>query len=168
MTRRRATTLAELVICLSIGSSIMLLAIKVTHQAMTASSQARQRGDVDRAGARLAQQLRHDVHRAVDVTVEVPENLRVEHVDETVTTYQADRGRIIRDHQLADGQNEREEYRLTDDDALEFRLVEEPKRVQLTVRRRRNPDDVATTVRLHVVAAVGKMVTAEQASETKP
>ena len=165
MNRRRATTLAELVICMSIGSSIMLLAIKVTHQTMTASSQTRQRGDVDRVAGRLAQQLRSDVHRAVDVSVE-PDNLRIVYADETVATYEAVRGRITRGHRLADQQNEQEVYLLADDDEPEFRLVDEPKRIELIVRRRHDSGDAAPNTRLHVVAVVGKLVTAEKAKGT--
>lgn len=167
MNKRRATTLVELVICMSIGSSLMLLSIEVAHQAFSASSRAHQRAELGRTGSRLAQQFRYDVHRATEATVEDPATVRVRYADETVVIYKAGDGRITREHSPATGETEHESYFLGQNQLVSFKSLDDPKRMELVARDETNLHNVAPRLELHVAAVVGKLRQAEQSGETE-
>jgi hypothetical protein len=154
--RRRGTTLMELVICMTIGSSIMLMAIQVTHQAMTASSQALQRSQQERAGARLAQQFRSDVHRASDVVIESEETVRAQLADETKVTYKILTDRVTREEVPKEGPSLHESYDVGDGAKVAFHEIAAPRRIELVMLRETLLHKLPPRIELHAVAVVGK------------
>ena len=57
MNRRKAFTLVEMLMTMTMGSSLMLLAIGLVHQSMSMSKLAKIRGEHDRSLARLAERF---------------------------------------------------------------------------------------------------------------
>ena len=70
--RRRSLghTLVELLIVMSTGSAMLVLAIGMIHQSMTISSRSEKQANHHRAYSRLAMQLRDDIRASVRCRVE--------------------------------------------------------------------------------------------------
>lgn len=192
MKHRTGTVLAELVICMSIGSSLMLLAIGVAHQALSASSRARQRCDVNRACIRLERQFRNDVHRAAKLTSVAAESLQIELDDSTNVTYEVKDNSVVRvqstatkadasvsdavratdadvtavDQKVVDpttsSAGERERYVVGENRSIVFGQLEDPPRAALTIRHNLELQNIAPRIELYVVAVVSKLNEAEQ------
>ena len=162
MKQRTGSMLAEAVICMSIGSSLMLLAISIAHQALTTSSNTRHRCDLNRIGMRLEQQLRSDVHRAQSLANTAADRVEIELHDKTTVTYAVADRDILRTRSLPSGEKEYERFALGDDRSATFRSLDDPARLELTVLYTTRLDHVAPRIELHVVAVTGKLVDSDR------
>lgn len=62
MRHRAAHTLVELVVSMTVGSALMVLAVGLLHQSLSLASTARTRANQFRTLDRLAQDFRRDAH----------------------------------------------------------------------------------------------------------
>lgn len=169
MNRRRGSSLVELMMCMTAGSTLMLVAIGLVHQTLTVSSQASQQVDHDRTLARLATQFRRDAHAATEASADAETELRLSLSDETEVIYAAADRKITRRHELASGEVENETFALDDKHSATFPTQSERDRAELLIRRDTGLHSAGRRVALHVVAAVNKLPWAEQGGEeTEP
>ncbi|MGI9455342.1 MAG: PulJ/GspJ family protein [Aeoliella sp.] len=158
MKHRPAFTLVELLISMSIGATLMALAIGVVHRTMNLQSAARAQEASHRAAAQLSRQFRRDIHRSASValndggvtlSVETPSGI-------LPTTYAFDDGTLIREQIKGDGRRHREQYHFGRHAQFDIRVEPEPRRIVLTVEKaviaRETP-----RVLLHCEAVVGRL-----------
>ena len=94
MTRRNGSTLVELVLSMSAGSAIMLLAISLVHQTMTLTEKSRHRSDNNRTLDQLAHHFRRDVHLAAEINVDANDTLSIKSTDGSQVDLASDYYRI--------------------------------------------------------------------------
>ncbi len=141
MNDRQAFTLTELLITMSAGSTLMMLAVGLVHQSMHLTTAARGRADEHRAISKLANQFRQDVHWADEVVVESAETVRLSIRSVGEVTYDCQASECVR---LAPGEPatgdqaarpHRERFLLKTGGAVLFEMLEQPSRAVLTVFR---------------------------------
>ena len=135
MNRRHGITMIEVVVTMTVGSTLMVLAIGLVHQTLSLSTASRQRDDHLRSLNLLSRQFRVDVHRATDCTVPSPDQLQLEMPDETVVTFQAESNRVTRTQPTSDGRTRRAVFSLLSNSSARFQLIGDPDRAVVTVVR---------------------------------
>lgn len=163
MIRRKAFTLVELCVTMSVGSAMMILAIGMLHQSMSLATVARQRGDYQRALDRLASEFRRDVHRAVQCTVDTQQSAALTMSDDTVVTYRSEGNRVIRQQPLGDGRSRRETFEFDDASTAIFESLQQPARSVLTVIHQSPIGGMKPRVDRKVAAVIGRLSQQEQA-----
>ncbi|MFK8113267.1 MAG: type II secretion system protein J [Rubripirellula sp.] len=134
-TSRSAFTLVELLVTMTAGSAMMILAIGMVHQAMSINSMSRQQADQARARSRLGTDFRQDVHLAKNSIVESDQRVTLVRVDETRVTYIADGNQVTREQVLSEDQTRREGYSFSDESTVMFKSLGSPNRTVLTILR---------------------------------
>jgi type II secretory pathway pseudopilin PulG len=166
MKRRSAYTLVELTVVMSMGSTLLFVAVGLLHQAMTLASasqaQARQHRELDR----LARQFRLDVHRAAECSVVPPLQLGLVMPDQSQVRYEVRDNRILRRQSIAGQSDSGDSFLLASGATANFELRGEPERAGLTVLARPHPAVDATRVDRQVVAVVGRLLAHETAAVT--
>ncbi len=169
MNNRRAFTLIEMLVSISVGSVLMGLALGMVHRTMRAESTARTNAQVERTAARLSRQFRHDIHQAQSISLDGQQtdtpSLRLMLSDQRPVTYQIERGRVLREQQQGDEQTHREVFSFPDDHSLLFAELAEPSRAVLTVEHDTKLVGISPQVRLHVEAVVGQFLRLSQTEE---
>ena len=162
---RNGFTLIELIVTMTTGSALMVLAIGLVHQSMSLTSLNRERADYQRTCGRLATQWRGDVHRASEAAA--PSEVSLDLIDSAgdVVSYRSESGRVIRRQPLKDGQVRTEYFELNDRTVVTFRVADAPRRATMTVaafrsaeRNTPTPDD-ASRIDLQVISVVGRTPT---------
>jgi prepilin-type N-terminal cleavage/methylation domain-containing protein len=166
MKQRRAFTLVELLTTMTIGSSIMLLAIGLVHQSMSMSKLNKARWEHDQSLARLAQQFRSDVHAASEVISVSAESLLLKLDDGSLVTYKRDAGGVILEKASSASASARDVFRLSADCQAVFVLQTDPNRIVLQVERSVENTEFQPPVDLRVVAMVGRWKQLEQGGGT--
>jgi prepilin-type N-terminal cleavage/methylation domain-containing protein len=168
MNHRPAFTLVELLISMSIGATLMALAIGVVHRTMNLQSAARAQEAGHRAAAQLSRQFRRDIHRSASValndggvtlSVETPSGV-------LPTTYSFDGGTLIREQIQGDGRRHREQYQFGRRAQFDIRVEAEPRRVVLMIKQ----DIVAreaSRVLVHCEAVIGRLAAFDQSPEVQ-
>ena len=169
MNRRRASTLVELMVCLSAGSTLMLVAIGLVHQTLKISREVSQHADHDRSLARLATLFRRDAHHATGASIESETELRMTRANDSEVIYRFADQRITREYKLASGEVENEGFAVDQEISATFESSSDPNQAALLVRRDTGLHDARPRIELHVVAVLSKLRGAEQGGgETKP
>lgn len=135
-TKQRGFTLTELMVTMSLGSGLMMLAVGLVHQTMRLTSEARWRAAEHRTIWRLVDQFRRDVHRADAVVVDSPESIRMVVAglgDVTYTVRWAGCDRVVGTEQETGSSHE--SYRLQAGGQITFESLREPDRVAMTIGR---------------------------------
>ena len=131
MIQRRGFSLIEMLLTMTVGSALMVLAMTLLQQAMTLSSQTRRQCDSDRATHRLCEQFRRDAHTASAVTTNTSEET-VFAIDSDSVIYRVLDGTVTRTRSI---QQENERYDLGPSASVEIKTLDQPERIRLTVRR---------------------------------
>ncbi len=87
MRHRAAHTLVELVVSMTVGSALMVLAVGLLHQSLSLASTARTRANQFRTLDRLAQDFRRDAHLATSVVTPDAQRLELTTEDGGVIRY---------------------------------------------------------------------------------
>ncbi len=140
MNARRGFTLTELLITMTAGSALMVLAVGLVHQSMHLTSAARRGADEHRAMSRLASQFRADIRMADRVTLESDSQIRISIPEQGEVTYIAEAAtcaRTIADPSAGDrnAQAGRESYQLQPGGLMRFEMLEQPRRAALVLSR---------------------------------
>ncbi len=98
MRLRSGTVLMETIICMGIGSVLMLLAVKLLHQSFQHSRQTKSRFDVAIAQNRLARQFRTDAWSAIEAQANA-EQVVFRSSDSATISYQNINGFVQRETQ---------------------------------------------------------------------
>jgi prepilin-type N-terminal cleavage/methylation domain-containing protein len=161
MSNRNAYSLVELMVTMSIGSSLMLLAVGLVHQSFTLSSTAKSRIDHQRATDRLSHDFRQDVHRASEAIIDQPEQVELVRSDGVRIRYVADGSRVQREETLNGEVQRREAYRLSESLLATFQTVNQPRRLILQLSPTASNLPVTTPAR-QVAAVLGRTLTHER------
>ena len=129
---RRAFTLVELVVVMSAGSVVMMLAIGSVHQAMALSAESRQRADHQRVAVRLASEFRQDVHRAVNAS-ESLQRVLLTMSDQSIVKYESKGNRVVRSVTRAEVTTYQDIFELRESCQSSLETIENPERVVLVV-----------------------------------
>lgn len=136
-------TLIEVVIVMSIGSTVMLAAVSWIHRSLHLTSQIHSSQQHQASLVRLAQCFRQDVRDAQQATLDGP-LLTLQRLTASGTSsdtagsqveYQIDESRIERLETLASGQIRRESFPLADGSRARWRVEPLPQAVELRVIR---------------------------------
>ena len=162
MIRRHGSTLVELVLSMSAGSAVMLLAISLVHQAMALNEGSRHRSDHNRVLDQLAQRFRGDVHSAMDIDVDADNAMSIKSLDGSVVTYVAKNHSIVRERKKAVGGNEQERFVLADASAGVFQKLSSPARASIVVSHHSGLQGIPPRVDLAIQTMVGQWSTLER------
>ena len=163
--QRNGSTLIELVLSMSAGSAIMLLAISLVHQTMSLTEKSRHRSDNNRTLDQLAQHFRRDVHLAAEINVDANDTLSIKSTDGSQVTYQARNQTVVRERKYASLENENERFVLADASSANFQWMPNPERASLIVRTDSGLYGVAPRVDLHVETLMGRWQALERRAE---
>ena len=163
--RRHGSTLVELVLSMSAGSAVMLLAISLLHQTMTLAEKSRHRSDNNRTLDQLAQHFRRDVHTAAEIDDVAKDTLTIKYPDGSQVTYKAQNEIVVRERKHASLGNENERFVLDDASSANFQSMRNPERVFLIVSTDTGLHGIPPRVDLHVEAIVGRWQALERSSE---
>ena len=156
MMRRNGSTLIELLLSLSAGSAVMLLAISLVHQAMTLTELSRHRSDNSRSLDQLASSFRSDVHLAVSIDVADDASMKIKTTDGSLVTYVANNHSVSRIRAYETGQDEHERFALDDASSASFQLTQNPERATLMVRNDMGLQRIPPRIDLHIKTMVGR------------
>ncbi len=169
MNNRRAFTLVEMMVSISVGSVLMALALGIVHRTMRTESTARTHAEVERTAARLSRQFRHDIHQAKSVSLDNQQSdatlLRLVLPDQQPITYRIEKRGILREQQHRDEQTHREIFTFPDDYILQFAELTEPSRAMLTLKHDTKLVGIAPQIKLHIEAVIGQFLRLSQTGE---
>ncbi len=165
--------MVELLVVMSTGSTLLVLAIGLIHQAMTLSAVTQAESDCQFAMQRLTVAFRIDVQRAQRCSVETPERIELVMSDDSVVTYVDETGAVIRNQTAVDQSRSRESYRLLPTTTAMFESLDDSQIAALTVARSTKPTidtDVDTKRRIQrrIEARIGSMMRYERAGLVMP
>ncbi len=161
MRNRNAYSLVELMVTMSIGSSLMMLAVGLVHQSFTLASTAKSRIDHQRTTDRLTHDFRQDAHRASDAMVDQPQQVELIRSDGVRVRYVVDGSHIQREESLNGQVQRREGYQLSENLLASFQTVDQPRRLILQLSpTASNPP--ATSPARQVTAVLGRTLTHER------
>ncbi len=163
MKQRNGSTLVELVLSMSAGSAVMLLAIGLVHQTMTLTEKSRHRADNHRNLDQLAQIFRRDVHMALEIDVTSDDKLLIKNPDGSHVTYSSQNHSVVRQRKYVSLGNENERFILGDVSTASFQRISNPERISLTVSSETGLDGFPSRADLHVESIVGRCRSLEQA-----
>ena len=152
-------TLVEMLVTMTVSSTLLALATGMIHQTMALQSQGRKRAARQQVALRLASQFRRDLRHGGQAALRQDGATLIlegtEPGDATVT-YSAEDGRVLRAQQRADGRLQREPFRFGPDDQAHFELLPNPRRaaVVITHPARRLGDQPRLV--LHVEGVLGR------------
>lgn len=156
MNRRSAFTLVEMLMTMTVGSSLMLLAIGLVHQSLSMSKLAKTRGDHDRSLAWLAQQFRSDSHLTSELISVSSVGMSMKLVDESVVTYQWNAPTVSREQSGPGRDTARESFRLDEACIAAFASLDHPSRAVIQVERKIANTEVPSPMDMRIVAVVGR------------
>ncbi|QDS86864.1 hypothetical protein EC9_10390 [Rosistilla ulvae] len=165
---RPGFTLIELIMAMSIGSVLMLLAIGVVHQALTFSKLGQGRADQDRTLVRLDRQFRNDVHRSRGFELTDRQTVELTIDDNRRVVYAIDENQIQR-HTADDGkQQDRELFLLDDRSTIELQMLDAPQRLGIVVRSDTGLQGVPQRTDRQIVAVPGLLYQQLPNRDTSP
>jgi hypothetical protein len=167
MTNRRAHTLIELCVTMTVGSALMVTTVGLLHQSLSLASTARGRADAQRTVDRLANDFRHDVHLASAVTNSDAEQIEFTRDDEAVVRYRADEQRIERTELSGDAIVRRASYSFDQAITIRFETVDAPRRVAIVLEPAAASEGPRRTPAHRITAVVGRRL-ALQLGELSP
>ncbi len=152
MIQRRGFSLIEMLLTMTVGSALMVLAMTLLQQAMSLSSQTQKQCDSDRTTHQLCEQFRRDAHSASTViTNDHAETIFI--VDFESVLYRVLDGTVIRTRPT---QQEYERYKLGESASVTIEPLDPPTRISLTVRRQPSLKHVGPRTDRQVTVSVGR------------
>ncbi|MGI9427904.1 MAG: prepilin-type N-terminal cleavage/methylation domain-containing protein, partial [Bythopirellula sp.] len=162
MNKPQAFTLVEMLVCISMGSVLMGLALTMVHRTMRIEFAARSNSQVERTAIRLSSQFRHDVHRAQTASRNSLQagavTVRLVLPGERSIVYQLEQNIALRQQQRTAGQTQRESFVFPEDYHFQVEELTNPARLALILERDPQLIGVSPQRRLHVEAVVGQFL----------
>jgi len=154
--RRQGISLIELILALSLGSTVMVLAVTLVHRTLTHVSIAAERFDHQTAMNRLVQSFRSDVHRATDAQLSSPNLLRLRMPDDVVVTYRCQSGVVRRSEPLSDDRERRESFAFLAQTEVVFERLASPERIAFSATRKGLLKESQSIVDRRVQGVIGR------------
>ncbi len=160
MKRRHAFTLIETLVSMTVGGTLMTLALALLQQSMALSSTAKRVAYEDSTANRLVDQFRFDVGVAEEVTIQSPDTVSLGGESGEVV-YVVANGRITSERTSKsewaseNDKTRREVFSLGPLCDVKFEMHKQPDRATLTLSRRSELKQVAPRVWRQASAIVG-------------
>jgi len=164
---RNGYTLIELSVTISVGSSLMMLAVGLLHQTMNLTSTARTRAAQHHTLDRLTQDFRQDVHVTTEAALTDPQHLELLRADGTAVRYQIEPARIRREERLEGAIVRREDYVLGEGLVVTFETMDQPERAAFQLRAPSANAGAGPSPTRQVAAVLGRKL-AHQRAEVSP
>ncbi|TWU32983.1 PulJ/GspJ family protein [Novipirellula artificiosorum] len=126
-------TLIEMVVSMSVGTSLMVLAVGLVHQSMRIKSISDERSDQNRTTQRLIQHFRDDVHHARSIET-VANGMKIITPDEQQITYLVETEQVDRMETRPDGRVRRESYLLAKSFAAAFAVTSDQQQAEVVIQ----------------------------------
>ncbi|MEQ1826484.1 MAG: hypothetical protein ABL921_11090 [Pirellula sp.] len=157
--RRLGTLLHEVVIVISLSSSLVLLGIRLLHQTMTFGSDTRSRIAFRHTSSQLADQFREDVHDAVSISLENEGSIHMQLGSSATVFYRSDpsnRPTLERRLVRPAGDEAVERFRLLDRSHVVFSRVDAIDAIAFEIMSKAPGNEDITRHELRVVAKTGR------------
>lgn len=161
MKKRKGSTLVELVLSMSAGSAVMLLAISLVHQTMTLTEKSRHRADNHRSLDQLSQHFRRDIRLAVGIELTSNDELLIKNSDGSQVSYTCQNHYVVRQRRHTSLGNENERFILGAESTASIQKIPNPERISLIVSSETGLVGIPPRVDLHVESIVGRMLLLE-------
>ncbi len=160
---RKGFSLIELLLAMSVGSTVMLLSVGLLHRTMAQVSRATDRAEHQAALNRLVESFRRDVHNAVEVELRSPQELRLQLSSGAEVTYQYESHVVRRSQRVNEEQAGRDSFSLLPRTNIEFSLLAQPQRISLNVTAETELDNEPPVVDRRSEAVIGRLANFERA-----
>ena len=157
MTRREGFSMIEMVVALSTGSALMVIAIGLVHRTMTIHSAVELDANLQKAAARLSRDLRRDLHRSTSFAL-TDETLTLEFDSKSfgeAPVYYFAKGKVRRE-QSRDENRRREYYDFGPQSEIHVDGRTDPQRIEFLIRERTPITHAPGRLLLRVEAVVGR------------
>jgi len=161
-TMRPGFSLIELLLAMSVGSTVMVLSVGLVHRTLLNVSAATLASEHQSTMNRLVQSFRDDVHRATDADVVSPRSLSVTMSDGTEVTYQCVSNVVHRRQRLDKDSVRRESFSFLERTQIKFESLESPRRISLNASRETGLKGRRSVIDRHAEAVIGRMKTFER------
>lgn len=172
MNNQRGFTLVEMLVSISAGSVLLVLATGVVHRTMRVESVVRENAAAERAALRLSRQFRHDIHQAKSVSLDGRQAdqpvLQIVLSGQAPVSYRVEHTGVLREQPHNDTQIYREHFSFPDNYTVKFNELPSPRRVALTLERDTGLVGVPPRVELHVEAVISQFLQLRQPKENSP
>ncbi|MEQ1829133.1 MAG: hypothetical protein ABL921_24430 [Pirellula sp.] len=157
--RRRGGLLIQVTLCMVAGSSIIVLAISLVHQAFRFASDSRNQSDQNRTLCLIAKQFREDLRQTTQIDVVGVDRLQSRYPDGSRSEYLIENQRIS--WEFTNSANlanlaRRESFVLNDDATLSFQKLVEPECVVIQIATKPKFEGQPVKNLLHVVVPIQK------------
>lgn len=167
MTIRKGFTLFEVLFVIAFASAIMLSAAIFLTRVKNLSQWTAARADLQRSSQQLSAQIRRDIAIAQSVSITSPTEADLVLGEQSAIQYRLDGERVMRISTL-EGSQELEAYIFNEAIEIEFRRLDAPERLVLTVREKLPGIEKATRLETHIEAVVGSRLPKSSAEEGTP
>ena len=168
MRPRCGSTLIEVILSMSAGSAVMLLAISLVHQTMVATKASRNRSDDQHSLDQLAYAFRCDVHLAKHANQDSDTVMQLIYFDGTTITYTASENSVTRERMQVSEATEHQKFVFSKDSNLAVRFDSDSIRAALEVRSPTGLIDRPSKLELSVDASLRRWSALEQKGAVSP
>ncbi len=162
MNRNKAFTLVEMLMTMTMGSSLMLLAIGLVHQSLSLSKLGKSRGEHDSNVNRFAQQFRSDVHSAKILQAVSAKSLQLTMPDSTTVSYYAEESSVRREQTSIEGPQANDRFCFEPLCNIQFQPIADSQLVQFHLERRFKNHELPARIDLQVIAQTARWLELEQ------
>ena len=166
MNGRRGFTLLELLLVITAGGMLSLVAIGLVHRTMRLNSLSREQIDLQAKTARFTRQLRRDVHRSESARLSNDGLQTLTLATNPPAIYTFSPTAVLRRKSLADGREHRETYRFGDDTT--YLLSIDSGRVDVVAEQRRSTENSTPRILFEFEAHVGRIPGVTSVDEITP
>lgn len=173
MSKRKGFTLVEMLVVISVGSTLMMLAIGLVHQSMTLSKAVQSNSERLHATNRFIDQFREDVHTSNNVVCQDSKSLNIEFGDASSSRtkqirYTSSNNKILREEVVPDGKIRREELVLGDKVFGSFELDSNEQIASLKIQKDLEAQDAHLRLDRKVEVVIGRLAVAGHNGEILP
>ena len=167
MKRSSAFTLVEVLMTMTMGSTLMLLAIGLVHQSLSLSKLGKTRSEHDRSVNRVAQQFRADVHSASVVIAASADSLQLAMPDSTIVSYLAVESAVERKQTALTGPPSYDRFQFEPLCRIQFLASAKSPLAQFQLQRSFPHQELPTRVDVQVIAQVARWQQLENSVPTE-
>lgn len=163
--RRSAVSLVEMVVTITLGSSLMLSAVTVVHRAMDYRQQTQQRVEHQRVIDRELLVVRRSVSEAIAVECPTESELQIKLEGDETIVYRIEGGLLTRQRTRGDAVIQTHSVTLDSRQRLTFQVDELGRQVSVRLKRFPLGKNLEPIVERQVLAIVGVLATRLESGE---
>jgi prepilin-type N-terminal cleavage/methylation domain-containing protein len=168
MRRRRAVSLVEVLVALSIGSTVMTLAVGTIHQAMLVVETTNQCNQWLQRSNYFFEQFRKDVHLGKGIDFHSDQSLAIKSTERPAINYIIQANHITREQKTSDGLVHRDEMKLLEGAYAMLYFDELKKIARLSIYTRRDLHQALPRLDRDVEAILSRVSTEYHTEEPLP